>query len=75
MLKPEATFCALPFATLEPPVSDDAIRGDPHGPPHRPGVPRRHLRVHAGRAANSRAPRDKNPHYCSTPVGCAAESS
>ena len=39
MLKPETTFCALPFATLEALDADVAILGAPHGTPYRPGEP------------------------------------
>ena len=39
MLKPETTFCAFPFATLDALDADVAILGASHGTPYRPGEP------------------------------------
>ncbi len=39
MLKPETTFCAFPFATLDALDADVAILGAPHATPYRPGEP------------------------------------
>jgi agmatinase len=39
MLRPEKTFCDLPFATLGALDADVAILGAPHATPYRPGEP------------------------------------
>ena len=39
MLRPETTFCDLPFATLDALDADVAILGAPHATPYRPGEP------------------------------------
>ena len=39
MLRPETTFCDVPFATFDALDADVAILGAPHGTPYRPGEP------------------------------------